>query len=359
VTVTLDDPLLGWPLPVDDPAGAARTADGLLAVADRLSALGRRVASMLPVQRWSGVASAAADQRLALTTFAVGLERRRVLRAADALTRFSRQVAAARTLADDATRLLTAARAAQQAADLADTGATGSRPSGGWGGYRADGALYDPHAVVLLDRARERAYDSRTCYDRAARRLTAELTELSGRRVVRGGMSARAWLDLAGFVPVVGDAVDAVNAGVYFAQGRWREGLLTAVAVVPGPGGWVAGGAKVGKALDHTGDVAKVVDDVPAETRAIEVLSQLTVRGDRRTTRMLPDDESIERLYREHLEGLGPTAIVKAGNETVSVTTLPSGASIAFRRFSNSDGYAIEVRDLPRLGYDRVHRPRD
>jgi len=177
--------------------------------------------------------------------------------------------------------------------------------------------------------------------------------------VVRAGLSPRLLLDLAGFVPVVGDAVDAVNAVVYLAQGRGTDGLLTAAAALPGPGGWVAGGAKVGKALDHAGDIAKVVDDAPAETRAIEVLSQLTVRGDRRTTRLLPDDESIERLYRDHLAGLGPTTIVKAGNETVSVTMLPSGAKIAFRRFSNSEGYAIEVEDLPQLGYDRVHRPRD
>ncbi len=359
MTATIDDPLLGWPLPVDDPADAARTADGLVAAADRLSALGRRLAAMLPVQRWSGVASAAADQRLAVTAVALGQERRRMLRAADALSRFGHQVDAARSLADEASRLLIAARAAQQAADHVDGALTSAGTSGGWGGHRTDGNLYDPRAVALLDRARERAYDARTRYDRAARQLTAELTELSGRRVVRAGLSARTWLDLAGFAPVVGDAVDAVNAAVYFAQGRWADGLLTAAAAVPGPGGWVAGGAKVGKALDHAGDVAKVVDDVPAETRAIEVLSQLTVRGDRRHTRLLPDDESIERLYRDHLEWLGPTRIVQAGHETISVTTLPSGAKIAFRRFSNSEGYAIEVRDLPQLGYERVHRPRD
>jgi len=152
VTVTLDDTLLGWPLPVDDPGDAGRTADGLLAAADRLSALGRRLAAMLPVQQWSGVASAAADQRLALTAVALGIERRRLLRAADALTRFSRQVAAARTLADEACRLLTAARAAQEVADLAAPAV--AKPSGGWGSYRADGALYDPHEVALLDRAR-------------------------------------------------------------------------------------------------------------------------------------------------------------------------------------------------------------
>ena len=359
MTATLDDPMLGWPLPVDDPAQTARTADGLLAAADRLGALARRLTAMLPVQRWSGVASAAADQRLAVTAFALGLERRRMLRSADALTRFSRQVGAARTLAGEASRLLAAARAAQVAADLADTAAAGARPPVGWGGYRADGALYDRHAVALLDRARERAYDARSCYDRAARHLTAELTELSGRRVVRAGLSARTWLDVAGFVPVVGDAVDAVNAAVYLAQGRWGEGLLTAAAAVPGPGGWLAGGGKVGKALDHAGDVAKVVDDVPADTRAVEVLSQLTVRGDRGHTRLLPDDAAIERLYRDHLQGLGPTRVVEVKNGTVSVTVLPSGARIAFRRFSNSDGYAIDARGLPGLGFHRVHRPRD
>ncbi len=359
MTATIDDPLLGWPLPVDDPAGAGRTADGLVAAADRLSALRRRLAAMLPVQRWSGVASAAADQRLAVAAFALGLERRRMLRAAAALTRFSEQVGAARSLAEDATRLLAGARAAQQAADLDGGVGARARPSSGWGGHRADGNLEDPQAVVLLDRARECAYDARTGYDRAARRLTAELTELSGRRVVRAGMSARTWLDLAGFVPVVGDAVDAVNAAVYLAQGRWADGLLTAAAAVPGPGGWIAGGAKLGKAVDHAGDIAKVVDDVPAETRAMGVLSQLTVRGNRRHTRLLPDDESIERLYRDHLEPLGPTTTVKADSGIVSVTTLPSGATIAFRRFSTSEGYAIEVRGVPRLGFDRVHRPRD
>lgn len=359
MTATIDDPLLGWPLPVDDPADAARTADGLVAAADRLSALGRRLAAMLPVQRWSGVASAAADQRLAVTAVALGLERRRMLRAADALSRFGHQVGAARSLADEACRLLIAARAAQQAADLADGALTSAGTPAGWGGHRTDGNLYDPRAVALLDRARECAFDARTRYDRAARQLTAELTELSGRRVVRAGLSARTWLDLAGFVPVVGDAVDAVNAAVYLAQGRWADGLLTAAAAVPGPGGWVAGGAKVGKALDHAGDVAKVVDDVPAETRAIEVLSQLTVRGDRRHTRLLPDDESIERLYRDHLERLGPTTIVKADNGTVSVTTLPSGATIAFRRFSRSEGNTIQIGGLAGLDYKRVHRARD
>jgi hypothetical protein len=359
VTAAVDDPLLGWSLPVDDPAASARTAAGLLAGAERLHALGHQVSTMLPVQRWSGAASAAADHRLALTASVLGLERRRMLRAADALTRFSRQVGASRALADEASRLLAAARAAQEAADLADTGIAGGPPSAGWGGHRADGTLYDPHAVALLDRARERAHDARTSYDRAARRLTADLTELSGRRVVRAGLSARTVLDVAGFVPVVGDAVDAVNAAVYLAQGRWRDGLLTAAAVVPGPEGWAAGSAKIGKALDHAGEVSKVVDDVPPDVRARYVLSQLSVRGDNKTIRMLPDDESVERFYRDKLEHLGPTEVLKKDRGTESITTLPSGGTVRFRTFSDSGGYTIDVDGLPGLGFKRVHRPHD
>ena len=355
MTATIDDPLLGTTLPLDDPADAARTADGLVAAADRVAVVGRRLVAMVPVQRWSGVASAAADRRLALTVLALGQERTRMLAAAEALGRFSQQIGAAQGLAEEASRLLAAARAAQDEADVRDGGAV--QPIG-WGNNRTDGRFHDPHAVVLLHRARGCASESRRCYDQAARRVTVEVTELSGRRVVRAGMSARTWLDVAGFVPVVGDAVDAVNAAVYFAQGRWGEGLLTAAAVVPGPGGWAAGGARIAKALDHAGDIAKVVDDVPADVRARDVLSRLTVHGDTKATRILPDDESIERLYRDHLEALGPTQVLSTRMGTVHVTTLASGAKITFRAFSDSGGYAIQLRGFPGL-YGRVHRPRD
>jgi len=356
VTVTIDDQLLGTPLPADDPADAARTADGLVAAADRLAVLGRRLVSMLPVQRWSGVASAAADRRLLLTAVVLRQERRRMLAAAQVLARFSQQIAVALAMADEASRLLAAARAAQDAADLRDDGTARVI---GWGNHRADGRFHDPHAVALLQRARERAAESRRCYDQAARRVTVELTELSGRRIFRAGMSARTWLDVAGFVPVVGDAVDAVNAAVYFAQGRWGEGLLTAAAIVPGPAGWAAGGAKIGKAVEHADDVAKVVDDVSPDARARWVLSRLSVRGDNKTIRMLPDDESVERLYRDELEHLGPTTVSRTRRGTESVTTLPSGGTIGFRTFSDSGGYTIDVDGFPGLGLKRVHRPRD
>ena len=357
MTATIDDPLLGTPLPVDDPADTARTADGLVAAADRVAVLGRRLVSMLPVQRWSGVASIAADRRLLLTAVVLRQERTRMLAAAEVLARFSAQVACGTV----------AGRRGEPAARRRASRAGRRRPprrrhgAGDRMGQQPDRRQVPRPARggAAAPGTRDCAAESRRCYDQAARRLTVELTELSGRRVVRAGMSARTWLDVAGFVPVVGDAVDAVNAAVYFAQGRWGEGLLTAAAVVPGPGGWLAGGGKIGKAVEHADDVAKVVDDVPPDVRARWVLSQLSVHGDNKTIRMLPDDESVERFYRDKLEHLGPTEVFRKDRGIESITTLPSGGTIGFRTFSDSGGYAIDVEDLPGLGIKRVHRPRD
>ena len=40
-------------------------------------------------------------------------------------------------------------------------------------------------------------------------------------------------LDWVGFIPVYGDFVDAVNAVIYFARGKWFDGILSMLAVIP------------------------------------------------------------------------------------------------------------------------------
>ena len=40
-------------------------------------------------------------------------------------------------------------------------------------------------------------------------------------------------LDYAGLIPVVGDALDAVNATLYFIRGRYFEGFLSLIAIIP------------------------------------------------------------------------------------------------------------------------------
>lgn len=40
-------------------------------------------------------------------------------------------------------------------------------------------------------------------------------------------------LDIAGFIPVYGDFVDAINACIYFIRGKWFDGILSMLAIIP------------------------------------------------------------------------------------------------------------------------------
>ena len=61
-------------------------------------------------------------------------------------------------------------------------------------------------------------------------------------------------LDYAGFIPVVGDALDAINSLIYFIRKKWMDGIFALVAVVPVVGSGISKGLKaifefVGKPL--------------------------------------------------------------------------------------------------------------
>ena len=47
-------------------------------------------------------------------------------------------------------------------------------------------------------------------------------------------------LDYAGIIPVIGDALDAVNAALYFYRGRYFEGFLSFIAIIPVVGSIIA-----------------------------------------------------------------------------------------------------------------------
>jgi len=40
-------------------------------------------------------------------------------------------------------------------------------------------------------------------------------------------------LDFAGAFPVIGDAIDVINAVIYFMRGKWFDGLLSCIAIIP------------------------------------------------------------------------------------------------------------------------------
>lgn len=51
-------------------------------------------------------------------------------------------------------------------------------------------------------------------------------------------------LDWAGLIPVIGDAIDIINAAIYFARGKYFDGFLSIIAVIPIVGSVIKLGAK-------------------------------------------------------------------------------------------------------------------
>lgn len=76
-------------------------------------------------------------------------------------------------------------------------------------------------------------------------------------------------LDWAGVIPVIGDAIDIINAAIYFAYGKTFDGILSLIAVIPVVGSAIAlpirgagkllknGIARVFKGVAKTGDLSK------------------------------------------------------------------------------------------------------
>ncbi|GIE77713.1 hypothetical protein Aph02nite_36630 [Actinoplanes philippinensis] len=71
-------------------------------------------------------------------------------------------------------------------------------------------------------------------------------------------------LDVAGMVPVIGEAADLTNAAVYAAEGNWGEAALCAAAAIPVAGNAIAA-AKMGrnakKAINAAEAIAEKADD--------------------------------------------------------------------------------------------------
>jgi hypothetical protein len=261
--------VLSVALPTGDPASIRSTARSLDSTADRLAGLGRRGVAVLDAD-WAGEAAEAAADRTARLAMRLLTESLRCHEAAEALWVYATRLDFALDLAADARRLLEHAYATQQAADLADPAMLLGR-SMAWSGAGSTSYFADPQASLLVDRARRTAWDADSLARRACRDLVAELNSLSGVTLERRGLSPRLLVDLAGFVPVVGDAIDAANGLVYLLQGDTLNAGLSLAAVLPGPLGWGATSGRIGKSLTD----AEVIDVVlraadPLQARHID-----------------------------------------------------------------------------------------
>ena len=248
--------VLAVPLPSGDPAGVRSTARSLDVTAERLAELGRRGVSVLDAP-WAGEGAAAAAVRTGRLSLRLLSEALRCQRAAKALWVYATRLEMALDLGGEARRLLELGYAAQRAADAVDPGLALGR-SMSWSGGGSSDYFGDLEAAALVERARHIAWDADSLARRAARELVTELSELAGVSLEHRGLSPRLLVDLAGFVPVVGDAVDAVNGLVYLAQGDDLNAALSFAAVVPGPVGWGATGGRIPRSLTDA-EVIEVV----------------------------------------------------------------------------------------------------
>ena len=216
-------------------------------VAERLAGLGQRTVRVLDAP-WTGEGAEAAAERTAALARRLLAEGSRCARAAEELWIFATRLDMALDLGGEARRSLEAAYAAQRAADVADPSLAVGR-SMSWSGAGTSTYFGDPVAAGLVERARRAAWDAYSLARRAARDLVAELSEVAGVTLRHRGLSPRVLVDLAGLVPVVGDAVDVVNGLVYLAQGDELNAALSMAGAVPGPLGWGATGGRVAKSL--------------------------------------------------------------------------------------------------------------
>jgi hypothetical protein len=301
--------VLSVALPTGDPAGIRSTARSLDSTADRLGALGRRGVTVVDTE-WAGAAAEAAADRIARLSVRLLSESLRCHEAAEALWVFATRLDFALDLAADARRLLDLAYATQQAADLADPALAVGR-SLTWTGGSPTSYFGDPGAARLVDRARRTAWDADSLARRACRDLVAELSSLSGVSLARRGLSPRLLVDLAGFVPVVGDAIDAANGVVYLLQGDTLNAGLSLGAVVPGPLGWGATSGRIGKTLTD----AEVIDVVrraagPLQARHIDpafvpiyrdrdrLVAQAVASTDQTARPLVADIGQLEKKYK-------------------------------------------------------------
>jgi hypothetical protein len=177
---------------------------------------------------------------------------------------------ARRTVASE----LRLADAAQARADLSPTVPTAPLPG-------EDGRFSDPGAFRLLQLARAASAEAHERAQRAIATFVGEMEHLSGCRVVRQGLSARMWVDVAAMLPVVGAPIDLVNGAVYAGQRRWVDASLSLFGALPGPGD-LLGLRKLGPPLLRRGWTA--VDTARPALTTYSWMQNLVQLSNRRTT---------------------------------------------------------------------------
>lgn len=103
-------------------------------------------------------------------------------------------------------------------------------------------------------------------------------------------------LDIAGMVPVVGEAADLINVGIHVGRGNWTEAAVSGAAAIPFMGMIATGGKFLKKAAGKVDDVGEALisksDDLAR--RCDDFSSNCFIAGTQVVVALIPDDVSVD-----------------------------------------------------------------
>lgn len=148
-----------------------------------------------------------------------------------------------------------------------------------------------------------------------------------------------ATLDVVGMVPVVGEAADLVNAGIYAYEGDWENAALSAASAIPVAGN-VATGAKwaknASKAIDGATAVAKKTDDAVDLSKKAPPTKTAPKKKEEKNNRKKDKDDDEEYLDLYH----GTT-----GDAAMNIVTNGINPNISSRPMDFGSGFYVTDKE--------------
>lgn len=137
-------------------------------------------------------------------------------------------------------------------------------------------------------------------------------------------------LDIAGMVPVVGEAADLINVGIHVGRGNWTEAAVSGAAAIPFMGMIATGGKFLKKAAGKVDDVGEALisksDDLAR--RCDDFSSNCFIAGTQVVVALTPDDVSVDVTIPQ--DPLVEPA--SNDNQSASATIIGVGVVLAFAR---------------------------
>ena len=158
-------------------------------------------------------------------------------------------------------------------------------------------------------------------------------------------------LDWLGLIPVYGDIIDAVNAIIYFARGKYIDGALSCLAIIPVVGSVLSISLKTGlKGVRSAAKATPIIKLLFSKSRKLDKVAQKWVRGT-----FLKGKIGVKEA--EALAKYGPYASKKLNSLSKLFSKVPGLPASWARKFSDwtkkvsngFEGLGIAGKDIKKL----------